>query len=167
MRMLRAKAAKKSKNERGTPPRREEYGMEGRRTPEEHIQHLAELPLLLLTGGVGYYALELLWRGRSHWSMAVCGAVCFLFIYRLNQTYPHARLWVCALQSALFITAVELAAGCLLNLWLGLGIWDYSSLPCQFLGQICLPYTALWFALSLPLCLLCRLMGRLIFLEKD
>ena len=147
--------------------RKEVCAMEKEEPLEEHIQHLAELPLLLLTGGVGYYAAELLWRGHSHWSMSVCGAVCFLFIYRLNQTYPHARLWLRALQSALFITAVELAAGCLLNRWLGLGIWDYSGLPCQFLGQICLPYSALWFAISIPLCWLCRLMRRRIFLEDD
>lgn len=133
----------------------------------DRLKYLAELPLLLLTGGVGYYSAELLWRGRSHWSMALCGALAFLFIYRLNEAYPHAKLLFCALQSALFITALELGAGCVLNLWLKLGIWDYSQMPCQIMGQICLPYSALWFALCIPVCFLCRWMRRVIFLEYD
>ena len=33
--------------------------------------------------------------------------------------------------------------------WLGLHIWDYSSLPFNLLGQICLPFTVLWFFLAL------------------
>lgn len=133
----------------------------------EDLKYLTELPLLLLTGGVGYYAIETLWRGHSHWSMALCGALAFLFIYRLNDTYPHANLLFCALQSALFITALELAAGCILNLWLKFHIWDYSNMPYQIMGQICLPYSMLWFALCIPVCVLCRWMRRVIFLEND
>jgi hypothetical protein len=134
---------------------------------EENLKYLTELPLLFLTGGVGYYVIELLWRGRSHWSMALCGALAFLFIYRLNEAYPHAHLLFCALQSALFITGLELAAGCVLNLWLGFGIWDYSGMPYQILGQICLPYSLLWVALCIPVCILCRWMRRVIFLADD
>ena len=29
-------------------------------------------------GGLGYGGLELLWRGRTHWSMLLCGGVCAL-----------------------------------------------------------------------------------------
>ena len=29
-------------------------------------------------GGLGYGGLELLWRGRTHWSMLLCGGVCEL-----------------------------------------------------------------------------------------
>ena len=36
-----------------------------------------------------------------------------------------------------------------LNLMLGLHIWDYSDMPFNFLGQICLPFTILWLFLSL------------------
>lgn len=134
---------------------------------EEEARLFLELPLLLLMGGVGYYALEFFWRGRSHWSMAICGSLCFLFIYRLNEAYPHARLWFRALQSALFITATELFAGCILNLGFGLGIRNYSTLPAHLLGQICLPYSALWFLLSLPLCGLCRWIRKGVFLSDE
>ena len=32
-------------------------------------------------GGLGYGGLELLWRGRTHWSMLLCGGVCAVLIY--------------------------------------------------------------------------------------
>ncbi len=47
------------------------------------------------------------------------------------------------------ITAAEFAAGCILNLGLGLAVWDYSDMPFQLLGQICLPYSILWAVLAM------------------
>lgn len=46
------------------------------------------------------------------------------------------------------ITAVELLAGLVLNVWLGLGIWDYSGLPGNLWSQICPHFWALWRWLS-------------------
>lgn len=130
-------------------------------------RRLWELPLLLLTGGVLYCTLEILFRGYTHISMALCGAVCFLLIYRLNQEKPHLLLPIRALLSAAIITGVEFVAGCILNLWLDLGIWDYSDLPYHVLGQICLPFFILWFLLGIPACLLCTLIRKYIFYEDE
>lgn len=47
------------------------------------------------------------------------------------------------------MTVAELVTGLILNCWLGLGIWDYSDMPCNLWGQICLPYTLLWVPTSL------------------
>ena len=41
-----------------------------------------------------------------------------------------------------------LAAGLILNVWLGLGVWDYSALPGNLWGQICPEYAVLWVPLS-------------------
>ena len=49
----------------------------------------------------------------------------------------------CILGAAV-VTAVEFISGCIINLWLGWGVWDYSGLPCNVLGQISLPFTILW-----------------------
>ena len=124
---------------------------------------LWELPLLLLTGGVLYCTIEMLFRGHTHISMALCGALCFFLIYRLDQKKPRWLLPWRALIGAVIITAVELVAGCILNLWLGLDIWDYSSMPYQLAGQICLPFSCLWFLLSIPACLLCKWIRKRIF----
>jgi len=126
-----------------------------------------ELPLLLLTGGVLYAAIEILFRGYTHISMALCGAICFLLIYRLNERQTRLLLPIRALLAAAIITGVELIAGCILNLWLGLGVWDYSSLPYQLWGQICLPFSVLWFLLAIPTCLLCSAIRRYVFYEDE
>lgn len=129
------------------------------------LQRIVENAFLCLFGGVLYYALEMIKRGWSHPSMAVCGAICFCLIYRLNERYPHVPVLLRALAGAFLITGVELFAGCLLNLGLGLAIWDYSGLPYQFLGQICLPYTILWFLLCIPLTGISYLIRRHVFLS--
>ncbi len=103
----------------------------------------------LVFGGVMYGALETLFRGYTHPSMLVTGGVCFLGLYVIDGT-GRFPLWKKALLGAALITAAELAAGCICNLWLGWGVWDYSGMPLNFRGQICLPFSLLWLALTLP-----------------
>ena len=43
---------------------------------------------------------------------------------------------------------MELVAGVILNIWLGIGVWDYSHLPLNLWGQICLTYSLIWVVLS-------------------
>lgn len=105
--------------------------------------------ILFLIGGRLYYCIEIMWRGHSHWTMAVVGGVCFVLIGGLNNYLPwEMPIWKQALCGSALVTAMELVAGIILNLYLGLGIWDYSGLPCNLLGQICLPFSLLWVALS-------------------
>ena len=47
------------------------------------------------------------------------------------------------------MTALEFLTGCLVNLWLGWGVWDYSGLSGNILGQICPQYFLLWVPVSL------------------
>jgi len=129
------------------------------------LQRAVENLFLLLFGGVLYCALELAWRGHSHPSMAILGALCFCMIYRINERFPHLPVVLRAFVGAVVITATELLAGCLLNLGLGLAVWDYSAMPYQFLGQICLPYAILWFLLCIPLTGVSRLIRRYVFLS--
>ena len=102
--------------------------------------------LMFLCGAFGYYYLEILFRGYSHWSMGVCGGICLIGIYLIDKLNKN----ICqkALLGALLITLVEFFAGCILNLWLGLKVWDYSGLRLNFLGQISLLFTSIWYALS-------------------
>lgn len=108
--------------------------------------------LLFGIGGVGYYSLEVVFRGYSHISMGICGGVCLLFIYRMNRRMRKKRLALRALGGASIITVIEFICGCIVNLWLGLRVWDYSHLPLNLFGQICLPFSVLWFFLCFPIC---------------
>lgn len=107
--------------------------------------------ILFLTGGMGYFCVELAWRGWSHPVMILVGGLCFLGMGEANGVLPReVPLWLRALAAAGIITAVELVSGCLINLRLHMGVWDYSAMPGNLLGQICLPYAAAWYALAYP-----------------
>lgn len=105
---------------------------------------------LALCGGCIYFAIELAWRGHSHWTMAVLGGICFVLIGGINEFFPWSMpLALQGVIGAAIVTALEFVSGVILNLWLGLGIWDYSHLPFNLLGQICLPFSVLWIFLSI------------------
>ena len=102
--------------------------------------------VLLYLGGMGYVGLELLWRQRSHSSMFVLGGVCFLALGELSQRFPKLSPAVKATAGAGIVTILELITGVLVNR--RHTIWDYSGLPANFMGQICLPFTLLWVPVS-------------------
>lgn len=105
--------------------------------------------VLFLIGGFIYYIIEVLFRGYSHWSMFILGGVCFVIIGILNEFFKWELLFQYqCLIGATVITVLEFVTGCIVNLWLGWNIWDYSDMPMNIMGQICLPFSAIWFALS-------------------
>ena len=112
-------------------------------------QYLKEL-FLAAAGGLLYIILELIWRGHSHWTMFILGGLCFALIGGINELIPWCMpLWKQALIGAVIITLLEFLTGCIVNLWLGWAIWDYSAMPLNLLGQICVPYILLWIPVSL------------------
>jgi len=112
-------------------------------------KHLVKLFSLLLWGGFIYYIIELMWRGHSHPSMFLVGGLCFVLIGGINNYLPWSLGIVQqSLIGAVIITAVELIAGLIVNVWLGLDVWDYSNLPLNFMGQISLLFFVLWIPLA-------------------
>lgn len=106
--------------------------------------------ILFDTGGLLYVILELLWRGWSHWSMFILGGICFIALGLINEVFPwDMPLWKQMLTGACLVTALELMTGCIVNLWLGWDVWDYSNLPGNILGQICPQFFVVWIFVSL------------------
>ncbi len=103
---------------------------------------------LFLVGGVLYYSLEVLFRGYSFYAMAVCGGLCFIICGVINEKSRCMPLILQQIIAASGITAIEFFFGLILNVWLGLDMWDYSNMPGNILGQICPQFTLLWFFLS-------------------
>ncbi len=114
---------------------------------KKEIKRVFLICLIFLGGAFGYYYLEILFRGHSHWTMGVCGGICLVGIYLIDKL--NKSIYKKAFMGTLLITFVEFIAGCILNLWLGLKIWDYSNLRLHFLGQISLLFSIIWYALSL------------------
>ena len=106
-------------------------------------------------GAVCYSALEILWRGFTHWSMSLAGGVCMCGIYTINDKMKKInRMEKCALCT-LLITTVEFLFGVIFNLILHMHIWDYSRFKYNILGQVCLIYSLLWFIVSFPALRIC------------
>ena len=106
---------------------------------------------LFCFGALGYGGLELLYRGRTHWSMLLAGGICMVVLYGLNQKLAHWPLLVRCCAGAGLITGVEFLFGLIFNRWLCLSVWDYSACWGNLLGQICPLYSFLWFLLCIPL----------------
>lgn len=106
--------------------------------------------ILLIIGGLLYNLIEIGFRGWTHWTMFLLGGTCFVFLGLINELIPwRMPLWKQILIGVGIITYLELMTGCVVNLWLGWGIWDYSSMPGNFLGQICPQFMLLWVPVSL------------------
>lgn len=116
--------------------------------------------VVFLLGGVIYSLIEVTFRGYTHWSMTLTGGLCLLIMFRRFTARPHEPLVVKCLFGAITITVLEFIAGCIVNLWLGWGVWDYSGMMFNLFGQICLPFSVLWFFLTVPAVLICNYLGR-------
>lgn len=123
-----------------------------------------EALLVFLAGASGYGAIEILWRGYTHWTMLIAGGVCLLLLYRIFLYLEGSKLITKCLLGGLVITTIELIAGAVVNLELGMNVWDYSEMPFNLYGQICLLYSFFWVVLCLPVVLLCKRLKS--FIEK-
>src|SRR5699024_1934311 len=97
------------------------------------------------------------------------GGTCFVIIGSVNKYYFKDRkspLLIQLVISCLIITVSELLFGLILNIGLGLDIWDYSDMAYNFLGQICLRYSLKWFLLSIPAIVLYDYLNYWLFGEK-
>lgn len=117
--------------------------------------------MLFYLGGMAYTGMELLWRRRSHESMFVLGGLCFLLIGSLSEGKKPMPPVLRCVAGAGIITALELLCGLMVNRQYE--IWDYRSMPMEFQGQICLPFSLLWIPVSLLADVLYRRINRHLF----
>lgn len=131
------------------------------------IYNLYKYLFLFLVGGFTYFYIEIIYRGYSHFSMIICGGLAILLCGGLNQlTHFQLSLIAQMLLSSFIITGLEFITGYIVNIRLGLNVWDYSDMPYNLYGQICLSFSLLWLLLSLPCIFLDDLIRWKIFDEK-
>ena len=132
------------------------------------IDKIFKYLILFSFGGLFYVGIELATRGYSHWTMFVLGGACFILIGAVNEWIPwEMPLTVQMLIGSVIITTLEFATGCIVNVWLGWEIWDYSSESWNICGQICLKYSVYWFFLSAVAILIDDLLRWVVFDEEQ
>jgi len=120
-----------------------------------------------LLGGSIYYFFEVIFRGFSHWSMFVLGGLCLAFFYYQGHTLCWKEsLIMQTLRCMVFVTAMEFITGIIVNKYWGMEVWDYSEMPFQLFGQICLPFALIFGGLSVMGIILSGYMAHWIFGEE-
>ena len=101
-----------------------------------------EIAVFVLGAGA-YGAMEILFRGYTHWTMLITGGACVLTMYYMQEWILSQPVVLGALAGAMIITTYEFFVGVLVNLKLSWNVWDYSAMPGNVLGQICPEFTAI------------------------
>lgn len=107
-------------------------------------------------GGLSYGAIEIIWRQYTHWTMVITGGVCFYTLYKLNANKEKMPVWKKCLLGSAVITTAEFLTGIIVNMIFDMRVWDYSGLPLNLFGQVCLLYSVLWALLSIPIDVVCK-----------
>lgn len=116
----------------------------------DKLKIVAKYLFLGFVGGIIYCSIELLWRSWTHWSMFILGGVCFICLGLINEILSwDTPLLIQMAIGCVIITILEFITGCVVNLWLGWNVWDYSQYPLNFLGQISVRSSVLWYFLSI------------------
>ena len=103
--------------------------------------------MLFILCGTIYYVIELFYRGYSHTSMFfLAGLLGILCIDTPNNIFGYDLDYsVQILISTTLCTIGEGITGLIVNIKMGLNVWDYSSLPFTFFcGQCNLFFVFAW-----------------------
>ena len=103
--------------------------------------------LFLASVFAGYYTMvEVAFDTTSHFSMSILGGLCGFLIGNANEIIPWKMpLLLQGVIGGTIITVMELITGYIVNIQLGLNVWDYSGLPLSFCsGQINLFFSIIW-----------------------
>lgn len=123
-----------------------------------NFSKLLKVLLIWFILGMMYFTLEGIWRipkgGYANIVMLPIGGLCGLCVGSINQIpkFYNMKVVYQSIVGALIVTTIEFLSGLYLNVYLGLGIWDYSNLPFNILGQVCIPFSLIWL-LIMPLCI--------------
>lgn len=113
------------------------------------VKLLIKYIFLFLVGGSVYVMIELSFRGYSHFSMFVLGGICFIACGLINEILSwDTPLWIQMLIGSILITILEYITGYIVNIKLGWSVWDYSNLPLNINGQVCILFSIIWYFIS-------------------
>ena len=115
---------------------------------------------VFLTGCFIYSLMEISARGFTDWTMTLTGGIILTILYEMFTGLRSVPFWQKCILGSLIITSVEFTVGVIVNIILGWNVWNYSDMPFNILGQICLPFTVLWFFLCIPAGFVCGIIRK-------
>lgn len=114
---------------------------------KELLKHIIRKAILFCFCGSFYYGIEICYRGYSHISMFLLAGFCGVFLIDpVNNVLSYDVGYLIQITiSTVLCTIAEGITGLIVNVWLGLGVWNYSNLPFTFFfGQCNLFFVGAW-----------------------
>lgn len=113
------------------------------------IKYLRQI-ILFLVGFCAYITIEVCFRGYSYLLMGIVGGIILLLIDQINERISwNIDLIVYGVIGSAIATLFEFVIGETCKFLNMAPMWDYSNLPFNFDGVICLPFSLLWIILSI------------------
>ena len=114
------------------------------------MKQFGKYAFLFWFGGSFYVSLEVIYRQRSHYAMLILAGLVFIIVDLFNEIWKWDTSLILQVAVGTIVATIgEFIVGCIVNLWLGWNIWDYSDKWGNILGQICPQFTLLWIPLIL------------------
>lgn len=107
--------------------------------------------ILFLVGFCVYTTIEVLFRGYSYPASGLMGGISIVLIDKINDKISwNIDLSLQAIIGAAIVTLIELIIGTIAK-YSGLLpiMWNYSNMPLNYDGIICVPFSVAWIFLSL------------------
>ncbi len=105
---------------------------------------------MFLSGFCIYITIEVCFRGYSYPLMGCCGGLMLVLLDKINDKISYDMdLIIQGCIGSGIVTMMELVIGETLK-YIGVSpMWDYSSLPLNYDGVICLPFSLIWIVVSI------------------
>lgn len=114
------------------------------------ISKIVKNAILFAIGFSVYITMEVIFRGYSFPIMGLCGGVAIVVLDKINDRISwDIDLFIQGLIGSAFITIMEYIIGCLSLAGYLPMMWDYSHLPLNYKGIVCVPFSLLWIVLSI------------------
>lgn len=131
------------------------------------MKNLLKYLYLFWFGGTTYVTLEIFYRGYSHWTMFLLAGFVFIIIGLINNCIDwDMDIGKQILIGTMIATVGEFLTGCIVNLWLGWNVWDYSDMWGNVLGQICPVFILIWIPVVLVAIVMDDVLRYVVFNEE-
>ena len=109
-----------------------------------YLKRLVQLFFIGCFSGFIYTSIQVMFRGRTDYTMYILAFIVGIFIFILNNTILEfdTDFGIQVLVCTAFSTLMQFIFGILFNQ--DYHIWDYRNMPFNCGGQVCLPFTLVW-----------------------
>lgn len=105
---------------------------------------------MFIFGFMAYITIECLFRGYSFPAMGLCGGIVFVLLDKINDKISwDIDILVQGMMGSVLITFLEFIIGAMSLRGLIQPMWNYTNLPLNYKGIICLPFSLIWIVLSI------------------